>query len=84
MFQKGGFIYIMIEVIETPKKFIFVCNYKEEAFSISKLLDKKFPNSQYVRSPYLRSPAIFLNKDSKILSELDSDTAMEAFLVENI
>ena len=74
----------MVEVIETSKKFIFVCNYKDETLSISKLLDKKFPNSEYARIPYLQSPAIFLNKDSQILSELDSDTAMESFLEENI
>ena len=74
----------MIEVIETSKKFIFVCNYKTETLSISKLLDEKFPNSKYARKFYLQSPAIFLNKDSQILSEINSDTAMESFIVENI
>lgn len=74
----------MVEVIETSEKFIFVCNYKNEALSISKLLDQKFPNSKYARSVYLHSPAIFLDKDSKILSEFTSDTDMNNLLTENL
>ena len=74
----------MVNVIETSNKFIFVCNYKNEAFSLHALLDNKLPDSTYVESHYLSSPSIFLDKDSSIPPELYSDIAMEKMAQQNL
>ena len=74
----------MVNVIETSNKFIFVCNYKNETFLLHALLDNTLPNSRYVESRYLSSPAIFLDKDSSIPPELNSYIAMKKMAQQNL
>ena len=53
----------MIDVIETNKKIILVCNYKNEINLIDDILGAEFPELKYKPSKYREKPAIFLNKD---------------------
>lgn len=53
----------MIDVIESNKKIILVCNYKDEQYILDDIMAAEFPELKYKPSKYREKPAIFLNKD---------------------
>jgi len=53
----------MIDVIESNKKIILVCNYKDERYILDDIMAAEFPELKYKPSKYREKPAIFLNKD---------------------
>lgn len=53
----------MIDVIESNKKIILICNYKDEQYILDDIMAAEFPELKYKPSKYREKPAIFLNKD---------------------
>ena len=73
----------MIDVIETSKKIILVCNYKNERYILDDLMATEFPELEYTPSKYRDKPAIFFDKN--VLPEnYQNYKAMQALINKNI